>query len=232
MIWRTAHGKFRPVSAETTLYARRNLVSRMHLMRSSKLLFTCAAALALTPVADARDTHDWIVRAGLHPIAPKPHNHPTLKVDDSFAVSLGVTYLFTKHWALEVFGTLPIEHDLSIDRDQVGSFEMVPATLMIQYHITDAQQRLRAYTGLGVAYANLTHERSDGAFASSNLELAHSTGFAVAAGLDMNVSKHWFVSVNARWLDIDANVQIDATDLGRLRVDPYAFGMSIGRRLR
>lgn len=200
-------------------------------MRLSTLLFTCATAVAVASAADSREAPQWIVRAGLHPIAPKPHNHSTLKVDNSFAVSFGATHLFTKHWALELFGTLPVDHELSIGRERVGTFDMMPATLTIQYHIVDAEDRLRAYTGLGVAYANLTDERSDGSFTGSNLELAHSTGFAVAGGLDMNIGGRWFLSIDARWFDIDADVRLDSADLGLLRIDPYAFGLSIGLRL-
>lgn len=153
-------------------------------------------------------------------------------VDDSVGFSLGATYLFTKHWALEVFGTLPIDHELTIDRDRVGTFEVVPATATVQYHIADAQQRIRAYAGLGVTYADLGAERSDGTFANRKLELSDSVGAAAVAGLDMNMGRRWFVNIDARWFDIDADVKLDAANLGRLRVDPYAFGVSIGRRLR
>jgi len=183
--------------------------------------------------ADSQDTRHWIARIGVHPISPKPNNHPEFHVDNSNAVSLGATYLFTKHWGLELFGTVPAEHDLlDAAGERVGAFDMLPLTATIQYHVSDANGRIRAYAGAGVSYASFGDERPKGALAASRLQLGSSVGPAAAVGLDMNMGSRWFVNVDARWFDIDSELKLNAASRGRLELDPYAFGLSIGRRLR
>lgn len=183
--------------------------------------------------ADSQDTRHWIARVGVHPISPKPNNHPVFNVDDSHAISLGATYLFTKHWGLELFATLPAEYELNLaSSGNVGSFDMLPLAATIQYHVSDTSGRIRAYVGAGVSYAAFGDERAKDTFAASRLQLGSSVGPAAAVGLDMNMGSRWFVNIDARWFDIDSDMKLGGANRGVLELDPYAFGLSIGRRLR
>ena len=35
---------------------------------------------------------------------------------------------------------------------------------------------------------------------------------------------------DARWFDIDSDAKLNGASLGTVEIDPYAFGLSIGRR--
>jgi outer membrane protein len=183
--------------------------------------------------ADSPDTRHWIARIGVHPIDPKPNSHPEYRVDNAVAVSLGATYLFTKHWGLELFGAAPAEHDVrDLAGERVGTFDLLPLATTMQYHVSDARDRIRAYAGAGVAYAAIRNEKTMGSLATSRVQLDRSIGLTAAIGLDMNMGSRWFVNIDARWFDIDADMKVDGQQRGRLELDPYALGLSIGRRLR
>jgi outer membrane protein len=203
----------------------------------TRALLLCGSLVALTLVASARADDQvprhWIARIGVHPINPKPDNHTEFTVDNAAGLSLGATYLMTKHWAVEVFSAFPKQNDVhDADGVRAANFSMVPSSATLQYHATDASGIFRAYAGVGVAYAQLGGEQTKASLSGQALKLDDSTGLAAAIGLDMDLGSKWFVNVDARWMDIDSSIQIDGAPRGTLELDPYMFGLSIGRRLR
>jgi outer membrane protein len=204
-------------------------------MKARALLIGCVALLAGATQVQAEESvpRHWIARIGIHPVDPKPDNHPEYQIDNAAGVSLGATYLFSKHWGLELFGAFPPAHELrTAGGDRAGRFDMRPASATIQYHITDASGVFRAYAGAGIAYANIGGERTKGALAGSTLEIDDASGVALTLGLDMDLGSKWFVNIDARWLDIDSDLRIDGVDRGQLAIDPVLFGLSIGRQFK
>jgi outer membrane protein len=191
--------------------------------------------LALTgpAQADSEVPRHWIARIGIHPVHPKPNGHSEFEIDGDAGFSLGTTYLFSRHWALELFAAFPRPHDLhDANGGDVGSFEMIPTTATVQYHVSDQRGRMRAYLGLGVGHASIGSEHTAGTLAGRNLDIDDATGMAVAVGVDMDIGSKWFVNIDARWLDLDSSLQLEGRGSERLVLDPYLFGLSIGRRLR
>ena len=99
-------------------------------MNARAVLFGCLAALQLATMAHADDQvpRHWIARIGIHPIDPKPNSHTDFTVDNAAGLSLGATYLLTKHWAFELFAAFPTAHDVH-DANGVKSarFSMIPS---------------------------------------------------------------------------------------------------------
>lgn len=204
-------------------------------MKALTLLMGCILSLALHSHAQAEEpvSRHWIARIGVHPISPTPDSHPDFKIDNAAGISLGATYLFTRHWGLELFGAFPPALGLHNPQGgRIGTFEMMPTSATVQYHIADQGERFRAYAGIGVSYANIGRARTKGLLAGTALELDDSTGVAAAVGLDMNVDSKWYVTVDARWMDVDSDMKLNGIGGQRLQIDPYLFGLSIGRRLR
>src|SRR5687768_3642857 len=109
-------------------------------MKALTLLMGCVLSLALHSQAQAEEpmSRHWIARIGVHPISPRPDSHPDFKVDNAAGISLGATYLFTRHWGLELFGAFPPALELHTPGgDRVGTFEMMPTSATVQYHISD-----------------------------------------------------------------------------------------------
>lgn len=204
-------------------------------MNTRAIFWGCMAAVTLASAAhaDQQVPRHWIARIGIHPIDPKPDNHAEFTVGNAAGLSLGATYLLNKHWAVELFSAFPNSHDV---RDAGGTraarFSMIPSSVTLQYHITDGSGRFRAYAGAGLSYARISSERTLASLSEQSLKLEDSSGLTAAIGLDMDLGSKWFVNVDARWMDIDTSMRIDAMPRGALELDPYMFGLSVGRRLR
>lgn len=204
-------------------------------MNVRAIICGCIAAVAFASSVHADDQvpRHWIARIGVHPINPKPDNHPDFSVDNSTSLSLGATYLMTKHWAIELFSAFPNASEMhDADGTRVASFTMVPSSATLQYHITDASGIFRAYAAAGYSYTQIKSEHTRASLAGQSLDLDDASGLTAAVGLDMDLGSKWFMNVDARWLDIDSSMKIGGTPRGTLTLDPYMFGLSIGRRLR
>jgi outer membrane protein len=194
-------------------------------------LALAAAALAASPV-QAQEAPQWILRAGVHPVQPKAHNHQQLVVGDGTAITLSATRMLSRHWGIEALASLPVEHEIALRGDgTVARVRQVPPTLSLQYHFPDPNGRIHGYVGAGINHTTFFDERTRGVLQGSDLELADSWGPAVQAGLDFDIGRGWFVNLDARWFDMDAGARLNGASLGTVEMDPYAVGMTLGRRL-
>lgn len=188
-------------------------------------------AIAMTaPAAQARDAGEWIWRAGAHTANPKSDNHDLVNVRSATTLTFNATYLFRPHWGVELLAALPFTHDIDLNSGgNVAKVKHLPPTLSLQYHfIPDGT--LRPYIGAGMNYTLFFSEHTRGALGGTDLKLAHSVGPALQAGMDMDIGSGWFVNVDARWFDIDTEATLNGASLGTVEIDPYALGVSIGRR--
>lgn len=201
-------------------------------MKLAIALVLIAAAAATPAQAQQQELPRWILRAGVHPVQPKPHNHEQLNVGDGVAITFAATYMLSEHWGVEALASLPVEHEITMeDSGRVATVQQLPPTLSLQYHFLDPNGRIRAYVGAGINRTTFFDEHTSGALQGSELQLADSWGPALQAGLDFDVGRRWFVSIDARWFDIDSAAQLNGTSLGTVEIDPYAAGLTIGRRL-
>lgn len=202
---------------------------------TTNVLIAAIAAIgfAWTSPTQAQDAARWIIRAGVHPIQPKPNNHPSVRVGDGAALTASGTYMLSRHWGLDLLAALPVEHDIRfVSGDKAASVRQLPPTLSLQYHFLDSTGRARAYVGVGLNYTTFFNERTTGALTGQSLRLDSSLGPAAQLGLDIDVGKAWFVGIDARWFDIDTRATVGGIPLGTVEIDPYALGLTIGRRLR
>lgn len=189
-----------------------------------------ALAASVGSVAHAQDAGDWIWRTGVHTVQPKSNNHDVVNVDSAAMLTFSGTYLFTRNWGIEVLGALPFEHDINLNGGgKVAETKQLPPTVSLQYHFNPGGT-VRPYLGAGINYTLFFSEDTAGALAGSKLKLDGSFGPAVQAGMDVDIATDWFIAVDARWFDIDTDAELDGTNLGTVEIDPYAFGVSIGRR--
>ena len=198
-----------------------------------KLAATLAIlAVAAASTALAQDQPQWILRAGVHPVQPKPHNHEQLNVGDGAAITFAATYMLDERWGVEAFAALPVEHEIALQGSgRVATVQQVPPTLSLQYHFLDPNGLIRGYVGAGINRTAFFDERTSGALHGSELKFGDSWGPAVQAGLDFDVGRRWFVNIDARWFDIDSAAHLNGANLGTVEIDPYAVGLTVGRRL-
>jgi outer membrane protein len=196
-----------------------------------KGIATIASILSVATCVAQADSSDWTLRAGIHPIQPKPHHHAQLDVRDGAAVTIAATRKTSERWGIEMFAAMPVEHEIALQGSEVATMRLLPATLSVQYQFLQPNGRVRGYAGIGLGYAGFVRERASGAWAGAQLQLESSLGATVHAGLGIDLGGDWTVSIDARWFDIDAEPLLNGRGLGTVELDPYAVGMTIGRRL-
>lgn len=184
----------------------------------------------LLGVCGAVNAGDWLVRAGGHTVQPKSENHSVVNVDAAQSLTFNFTYLVTRNWGVEVLAALPFSHDINLNGGgKVGETKHLPPTVSVQYHFLP-DSKVRPYVGVGLNGTIFFSEKTTGALAGSKLSLDSSFGPAAQVAVDFAVSDAWFINVDARWMDIDTDVELNGASLGTVEIDPYAFGVSLGRR--
>ncbi len=141
----------------------------------------CALALvAACGAAQAQAAGTWSVRIGATHIAPQTKSgdlsapsFPGTRVDVGSASALtgGITYMVTDHFALDLPVGLPFKHAFHGDGaiagvGKLGETKVVPATLFAQYRFGEADARFRPYLGLGVTYSKFFKNRSTAALSA------------------------------------------------------------------
>lgn len=190
-----------------------------------------ALALALGGVASVADAADWIVRVGGHYVDPKSDNHEVVSVDSGQSLTFNATYMVSPHFGVELLAAWPFCHDITLNADgsKVAETKHLPPTLSLQYHFLP-DGRVRPYVGAGLNATLFFDEKTTGALAGSDLSLDDSFGVAAQLGVDFAISDDWMINVDARWIDIDTDARLDGAGLGSVEIDPYVFGLSVGRR--
>jgi outer membrane protein len=182
------------------------------------------------PAVQAQDAGDWIWRVGVHNVRPKSDNHDVVNVDTGASLTFNGTYIFAPHWGVELLAAMPFAHDINLNGGgKVAETKHLPPTLSLQYHF-NPNGSWRPYVGAGLNYTLFFNEKTVGALAGNELELDPSWGLATQLGLDVELGSDWFANVDARWFDIDSDATLNGTRLGTVEIDPYAFGLTIGRR--
>lgn len=199
-------------------------------MKLAAAAIVSVLGVVAVPAVQAQDAGDWIWRVGIHSVRPKSDNHDLVNVDTGASLTFNGTYMFAPHWGAELLAALPFSHDINLNGGgKVAETKHLPPTLSLQYHF-NPNGTWRPYVGAGLNYTLFFNEKTVGALAGNKLKLDPSWGLAAQAGLDVALGSDWFANVDARYFDIDTDATLNGTRLGTVQIDPYAFGLSVGRR--
>jgi outer membrane protein len=197
---------------------------------SSTIMLAALTAATIASNAYADDTGKWTWRAGAHVVQPRSDNHAVVNVDDASMMTFSGTYSWTPNWGIEVLAALPFTHDINLNGGgKVADTKHLPPTASLQYHF-NPNGSVRPYIGAGLNYTVFFSEDTAGALSGSKLTLDPSFGPAAQLGLDVALGSTWFINADARWFDIDTDATLDGASLGTVEIDPYAYGISLGRR--
>lgn len=195
-------------------------------------LVPLALALALGGVAApafAQQAGEWTMSFGAHQVNPKSDNgslaNNALDVEVGSNVRPTVTaeYFLRDNLGIEVLASWPFEHDINIKGlGNVGSTKHLPPTVSLQYHFGNGT--VKPFVGAGVNFTTFFSEDTTGPLAGSDLSLGNSFGLAAHAGLDFEVSERGSIRIDARWIDIDTDVELDGADIGTVNIDPLVYG--------
>ena len=218
-------------------------------MRALFLLPLLATAAIPTPLfAEAGDV---LLRVRAVVVSPTENSGSILpafpgegvEVSDSFAPEVDVTYMATDHIGFELIAATT-KHDFAGTSGttgtigELGSTWVLPPTLTVQYHFApDAP--VRPYIGAGINYTAFYSEDAstglENAIGPTNVSLSDSWGWALQAGLDIDIGENIFLNFDVKYIDIDTTATLGNAAAGTQQVDidldPFVFGIGIGFRL-
>lgn len=223
-------------------------------MRTSLFVGLAAAGLlASTASAQAQDNAgiaagDWLVRLRGIVVAPNESSGgitpsiPTGKVGVGNAVmpEVDFTYMATDNIGAELIVS-STRHDLQ-GREaisalgKVGHTWVLPPTLTLQYHFLP-KSAVRPYVGAGVNYTTFysakTSDSLNKALGKTSLSLKDSVGYALQAGVDIDLNKKFFLNLDVKYIDMSTTARLDTggtINHTKVDINPLVFGFGVGTR--
>ena len=159
-----------------------------------------------------------------------------LAVSNSLVPEVDITYFFTKNFAVEVIaGVTP--HSIKakgplagLGVGKVGSTILLPPTITAQYHfyLTDT---IKPYVGAGINYTFFLDEKAKGVF--TGFDVKNTFGFALQAGVDIMLDKHWGINVDVKKLFLEPKYRAYTPALGgvvatgKAKLNPWLIGAGV-----
>ncbi|WP_434288261.1 OmpW/AlkL family protein [Celeribacter sp. SCSIO 80788] len=199
--------------------------------KTSVFAATVALALALPSLASAQDAGTMTLGLGLGGVMPKSDNGDILgstglRIGDNVRPTVTFEYFIRDNLGIEVLGAWPFQHNIHADgMGKIGTTQHLPPVISLQYHF-DTGSTLTPFVGAGINYTAFFDETAKGAVAGSDLDLSDSWGVALHAGLDYKISERAALRTDVRWIDIDSDVKLDGSKIGKAEIDPWVFGVS------
>ena len=228
-------------------------------MKKSLLVLALAATFA--PMLAHAEAGDWVVRAraaNISPnedsdlgktvnanVAPVMSNGAELKVDSNTILEFDISYYFTKNIAAELILATGSKHDVSVSGEPgavvpnqlLGSVDVLPPTLTVQWHF-NPDQTIDPYVGAGVNYTAFLDRNLNvrqGPLAGSKIKVdSDSWGYALQAGVDINLKDGWLLNADVKYITLDTDVKLKTggswTKIDDLDINPWVFGLGIGKK--
>ena len=203
-------------------------------MKLKMLSALVAGTVLVTPLLAAADcfgeARPWMLRLGAHNIDPAGGASHTAAGDIEAKSKVGPTfnvdYRLCHNFNLDLLAALPYTQDLKLNGQEAGSTRHLPPTLTVQYPpVPDAD--FDPYVGIGV---NRTFFFNESLSNGPELELSNTWGFAAQGGLDWKLTPQWLVGADLRYIQIEPEASVNGAPIGRVKINPLAYGISIGYR--
>ncbi|CUH44399.1 OmpW/AlkL family protein [Ruegeria atlantica] len=184
------------------------------------------ALVALAAPAFAQSQGDWTVGVGVGYLNPKSDNGTLAgqkaEIDSDTRPIFTAEYFIRDNLGIELLAATPFKHTVTLGGStEAGTVKHLPPTLSLNYHFP-TNSAWKPYVGAGLNYTIFFDEQS----ALGDLKVDDSFGISLQAGLDYMVSDNGAVRLNVRWFDIDTDVKLNGTKIGKADIDPFLVGVS------
>jgi len=229
-----------------------------------KTLLSLSILAAMNPMMAYAEAGDWVVRlrtVNVSPnedsslgktlnqnVAPVMSPGAELKVSDKLIPELDISYYFTKNIAAELILATGTRHNVRINDDalatvgdqDLGSVNLLPPTLTAQWHF-NPDQKIDPYIGAGINYTLFMDKKlsvNKGPLAGHKIKVdSDSFGFALQAGVDINLADGWLLNADVKYVTIDTDVKLKGavtsgawTKIDDLDINPWVIGIGIGKK--
>jgi len=187
------------------------------------------------------ETGDFVI--GLSMIGVVPVNGGSVNVlggtpeaSDSLTGQIDFTYFMTPNFSVNLIAATS-RHDLQVSDSRIGTIDLghvwaAPPTLTVQYHPLPAS-RFSPYLGVGVNATIFYGEGGGYSPPVTKVDVGNTLGFALNGGLDIELSSHWLLNFDAKWIYMqpDVTVQLPNRRLtATAQIDPLIFGAGLRYR--
>jgi len=194
------------------------------------MLIAAALALLASP-ALAQSQGEWTLGFGLANVNPKSDNGvlaggtvPT-EIGDSTRPTITAEYFIRDNLGIELLAALPFKHSIKSNGVEIGTIKQLPPVISLQYHF-DATEQFKPFVGLGVNFTGFWDGDARGPLSGSELRVKNSWGLAAHLGGDYWINDRAAIRADLRWIDIDADVELNGAEIGKVEVDPVVVGVS------
>ena len=202
-----------------------------------KIVVSAIAAIAALSAGLAHAESPWMVRARAVNLDWDNKNADNLQnagVGDVSAKKrwipeVDISYFFTPNIAAELVLTYPQDVDIQTSAlGKIGKVQALPPSLLVQYHFTELGA-FKPYVGLGVNYTIFTKKSFNTALGKISVD-DNTVGLAAQVGFDYAIDKNWSCNVDAKYIQMETDVKLEGTKLGKLGLNPMTYGVGVGYR--
>jgi outer membrane protein len=234
-------------------------------MKKAILSVVFAGVVLIAPMQMKAEEGDWVVRLRAASINPNEDSRlgktvnnllgatvmspgAELSVSENLIPEIDISYYFTKNLAAELILATGSEHGVRITDDNLtaignqslGSVDVLPPTLTLQWHL-NPDEMFDPYVGAGINYTFMLDRYargSRGAIAGNKIKIDRdSWGYALQAGLDINLADNWLINADVKYIGIDTDVELRGAATGNvwrkvdsLDIDPWVIGIGLGKK--
>lgn len=195
------------------------------------------AAVALSLAALPAQANDWFVRVGAVTVSPKSDNGAlaggalSADIDNDTQLGLILGRHLSPNLAIELLAATPFSHTARLNGADAVDFKHLPPTLSLQWYFAP-ESKVNPFVGAGLNYTFVYDEEpvAAGPVAGTRIGIDNSFGLAAQAGLQVKLNDRWDLVLDARYIDIDADVKVNGAKVGSVNVDPMVYGLTFGYR--
>ena len=112
--------------------------------------------------------------------------------------------------------------------DDDVALDVVPLEAVLSWTL-DASDMLKPYVGAGVNYTIFFNEKAKGGF--TDFDLKDSFGFALQAGFDYMIDRHWGFNFDVKKIFLEPKVKVNnGLVAGKVKIDPWLIGAGVTYR--
>lgn len=225
-------------------------------MRTSIFTASLLALAIATPLAQAHQAGEIIVRAGAITVDPQESSSDIwvgalntdvagtqATLDSDTQLGLNFAYMLTNNIGIELLAATPFSHNVGVKgmpgafaglNGNLGELKHLPPTLSVLYYPLDAGSAFQPYVGAGINYTwffdtKLSSEAESKGF--SGLDMQDSWGLAAQVGMDYLLTDNIMLNAQVRYIDIETT---GTTSFGGQKVkvdvdvDPLVYMVGLG----
>ena len=231
-----------------------------HVITIFKATAMLSALLASTPLM-AIEKNDILINARILNISPSVGSNQVMSggaplaapagidVEDAKSLGVDITYMLTNNLGVELMLDTASRHNVkgtgNLTGVSVGDVTVLPPSVIAVWHFMPTNN-VRPYAGAGLNYTMFFKEGTSGQFTSTmntvlgggvtstDVSVDDAFGIVVQAGVDIDINKDWYVSLDAKYVKLDtkATVQVNGADAATVSFDvnPLVLGVGVGTR--